>query len=230
MWRTPQARLSFQIRATYDTLPSPRNPLTWFGTEEPCHLCCSPNPNLKHILSGCKTSLSQGRYRRRHDKVLRKLAEILEARRQQVNSENPTTFPRWLQFIRPGTTARRCTGTERSLLSLGGQWQLAADLSRQLKFPLEITMTSLRPDIVLWSATTKVVIMVELTVPWEEHMEAAHEHKKGKYAELAAACSQAGWRPFTFPVEVGCRGFTGSSIQRLLKTLGVTTSSRKPER
>ena len=227
MWRTPQARLSFRIRATYDNLPSPRNLLTWFGTEEPCHLCSSPNPNLKHILSGCKTALSQGRYRWRHDKVLRKLAETLEARRQQVNRENPPTSPKWIQFTRPGTTAWCCTGSERSLLSLGGQWQLAADLSRQLKFPAEITMTSLRPDIMLWSAPAKAVIMVELTVPWEEHMEAAYERKKDKYTELAATCSQAGWRPFTFPVEVGCRGFTGTSTQRLLKTLGVTGPNRK---
>lgn len=99
---------------------------------------------------------------------------------------------------------------------------MAADLSRQLKFPAEIITTSLRPDIVIWSARAKAVIMVELTVPWEEHMESAYERKKDKYAELAAMCSQAGWRPFTFPVEVGCRGFTGTSTQRLLKTLGVT--------
>lgn len=145
-------------------------PGTWYGTEELCHLCNSPNPNLKHILSGCKTALSQGRFRWQHDRVLRKLAEILEARKQEVNRNNPPTAPKWIQFTRPGTKAQRCTKTERSLLSLGGEWQLAADLDRQLKFPAEITMTALRPDIVLWSASAKAVIMVELTVPWEEQM------------------------------------------------------------
>lgn len=45
MWRMPQARLSFLIRATYDTLPSSRNLHLWYGTEETCQLCNSNNPN-----------------------------------------------------------------------------------------------------------------------------------------------------------------------------------------
>ncbi len=31
LWRMPQARLSFLIRATYDTLPSPQNLKLWYG-------------------------------------------------------------------------------------------------------------------------------------------------------------------------------------------------------
>ncbi|GAA6076942.1 uncharacterized protein LOC118335673, partial [Tachysurus ichikawai] len=50
-------------------------------------------------------------------------------------------------------------------------------------------------------------------------MEAAFERER--YVELASACTQAGWRAYTFPVEVGCRGFNGTSTQRFLKTLGV---------
>lgn len=57
---------------------------------------------------------------------------------------------------------------------------MRADLDRQLKFPQEITTTSLRPDIVLWSTPTTTVIMVALTVPWEEGKEAAFERKKEK--------------------------------------------------
>ncbi|KAL6466887.1 hypothetical protein MHYP_G00246910 [Metynnis hypsauchen] len=78
MWKMPQARLSFLIRATYDTLPSPSNLSQWYGSDESCHLCNAPNPSLQHILSSCKTALAQGRYRWRHDQVLRKLAEVLE--------------------------------------------------------------------------------------------------------------------------------------------------------
>ncbi|KAK7912697.1 hypothetical protein WMY93_012908 [Mugilogobius chulae] len=63
--------------------------------------------------------------------------------------------------------------------------------------------------------------MAELTVPWEDGIESAFERKKDKYAELASQCQQAGWRAYTFPVEVGCRGYTGSSTQRFLKTIGV---------
>lgn len=52
MWKMPQTRLSFLIRATYDTLPSPRNLHLWYSSEETCQLCDSQNPSLQHILSG----------------------------------------------------------------------------------------------------------------------------------------------------------------------------------
>ncbi|KAJ8342322.1 hypothetical protein SKAU_G00322500 [Synaphobranchus kaupii] len=73
VWRIPQARLSFLIRSTYDTLPSPRNLHLWYGSEANCHLCDTQNPSLQHILTGCKSALT--RYRWRYDQVLRKLAE-----------------------------------------------------------------------------------------------------------------------------------------------------------
>lgn len=113
VWRMPQARLSFLIRATYDTLPSPRNLHLWYGSEEICELCNSSNPSLQHILSGCKAALTQG-----------------------------------------------------------------------------------------------------LTIPWKKGMEAAFKRKGGKYADLASECSQAGWRAITYPVEIWCRGYTETSIQR----------------
>ncbi|KAJ8394980.1 hypothetical protein AAFF_G00039310 [Aldrovandia affinis] len=78
LWKIPQARLSFLIRSTYDTLPCPRNLHQWFGNEECCPLCNAPNASLQHILSGCKTTLSQGCYRWQQDQVLKKLAETLE--------------------------------------------------------------------------------------------------------------------------------------------------------
>lgn len=64
LWRTPQARPGFQIRATYDLLPSPWNLLPWYGVKVHCQLCNISNPDLKHILSDCKTALSQGMYRK----------------------------------------------------------------------------------------------------------------------------------------------------------------------
>ena len=35
-------------------------------------------------------------------------------------------------------------------------------------------------------------------LPWEEGMEAAFEREKDKYTALAAACTQAKWRVFTY--------------------------------
>lgn len=47
---------------------------------------------------------------------------------------------------------------------------MRVDLKKQLKFLEEIT---LKPDIVLWSRASKQVVLLELTVPWEERMEDA---------------------------------------------------------
>ncbi|CAB1316356.1 unnamed protein product [Coregonus sp. 'balchen'] len=42
-------------------------------------------------------------------------------------------------------------------------------MKKQLRFPEEIGSTSLKPDIVFWSRSTKQVqVVIELTVPWEE--------------------------------------------------------------
>eukprot|EP00064_Thunnus_orientalis_P005499 superscaffoldBa00000541_g5513 len=155
---------------------------------------------------------------------MRKLAEILEACRLEANRASLVTSQQLIQFVRQGADTQSSSMREWSLLSTRGEWNMRADLNHQLKFPQEITTTSLRPDIMLWSTFTRMVIMAELTFPWEEGMEAAFERKKEKYTELAAVCSQVGWRAFTYPVEIGCRGYTGTSSQRFLKSLGITGS------
>jgi len=42
------------------------------------------------------------------------------------------------------------------------------------------------------------------------------------YLDLTAECREAGWSAVSYPVEVGCRGFVGTSTQRFLKSMGVT--------
>lgn len=78
--------------------------------------------------------------------------------------------------------------------SLDQEWDMRVDQDRQLCFPTEITTTSLRPDIVVWSTKAKSVNLIKLTVPMEEGIEAAFERKKDKYSELATECREAGWR------------------------------------
>lgn len=36
-------------------------------------------------------------------------------------------------------------------------------------------------------------LLVELTVPWDEGMEAAQERKMVKYSDLVAECREGGW-------------------------------------
>lgn len=102
---------------------------------------------------------------------------------------------------------------------------MRADLGRRLQFPREITSTSLQPDIVLWSSTTKLVLLIELTIQWEAGVEAAWEPKRLKYSDLAEECRKAGWRTTIYLVEVGCCGFVGTSAVHLLREMGVCGAS-----
>ncbi|KAL5005227.1 hypothetical protein ScPMuIL_018683 [Solemya velum] len=56
-----------------------------------------------------------------------------------------------------------------------------------MKFP-QIVPTKLRPDMVLWSTGIEKIIIIELTVPWEDRCDEANEQKKAKYDELMAEC------------------------------------------
>ncbi|XP_063435695.1 uncharacterized protein LOC134716615 [Mytilus trossulus] len=76
-------RISFILRAVYGTLPSPSNLHQCGLIEEPSCKLCGERGTMAHILSGCKVSLTQGRYRWRHDKVLKHLAEILNMREER---------------------------------------------------------------------------------------------------------------------------------------------------
>ena len=100
-------------------------------------------------------------------------------------------------------------------------------MDKKLVFPHEITTTTLRPDIILWSPGRKIVIMIELTVPWETRAQQAHERKRLKYDQLLADCVQQGWKGWCFPVEITARGFSTSSVWRLTTMLGLRGKIRK---
>lgn len=177
LWEMEGSQISFIIRAAYDVLPTPKNLNQWLGEDPSCPLCQTP-ATLRHILTGCKTSLSQGRYTWRHNQVLRQLAITLEGRRSSINAlppptsrpSNTTPFVRAGQ--RPVKPAMRVEGT---LLDATRDWKMQVDLDQQLKFPPEILTTNLRPDLILWSTSQKSLFIVELTVPWEAAVGEAYE-------------------------------------------------------
>ena len=126
--------------------------------------------------------------------MLRKLAEVLEKSGQEANKQSPSESPRRIHFLRQGEPAMQTSKRPPAkLLTPGAVWKMEVDLGRQLQFPQEICSSTLRPDVLLWSAAVKAAILMELTVPWEEGLEAAYERKKAKYADLVAECRESGW-------------------------------------
>ena len=77
--RSSDEKLKFLIKSVYDVLPTPANKSKWFKTEEKC-LLCGKEGTLAHILSGCSVALSQGRYKWRHDRVLKEIASTVQAK------------------------------------------------------------------------------------------------------------------------------------------------------
>ena len=64
----PAGQLSFLLRATTDTLPTPLNVGHWRLKSDPsCSLCGHKQPTIHHILSNCSEAFQQGRYTWRHD-------------------------------------------------------------------------------------------------------------------------------------------------------------------
>eukprot|EP00064_Thunnus_orientalis_P001583 superscaffoldBa00000109_g1586 len=56
---------------------------------------------------GCKTPLTQGCYRGRHNQVMKKLAEVLETCKQATNNNQPTAKKHLIQFISPWSAAAK---------------------------------------------------------------------------------------------------------------------------
>ncbi len=102
---------------------------------------------------------------------------------QEANNQSPLE----IHFLRQGEPAMHTSKRPPTkILTPGAVWKMEVDIGRQLQFPQEICSTTLRPYVVLWSVAEKSFILVELTVPWEEGLEASYERKKAKYANLFA--------------------------------------------
>ena len=83
--------------------------------------------------------------------------------------------------------------------------KLTVDLDHY-NFPIHISPTDLRPDIVLWSDSEKQLTLVELTVSFETSFEAAAERKETNYQDLASRAEQAGYSTTLITLEMGSRG------------------------
>lgn len=77
---------------------------------------------------------------------MRKLTEVLEARRLEASKSQVGTSQQLIHFVGQGVRADN--------INIRCDWNLRVELDWQFKFPTEITTTSLLPDIILWSTST----------------------------------------------------------------------------
>ena len=221
---TSAAALKFRIKAVHDLLPTPANKNKWYGSNNECTLCGKPG-TLNHILSGCRVALSQGRYKWRHDQVLEEVAKSVEEQRKVSLTKPPCQEK--IEFVKEGEQKAVDRNSQPgSYFDNAKDWKIQVDLKTQVKIPTEIMQTDLRPDIVMSSAETKRLGIIELTVPSEERIEVSGELKRSKYQEIVEEAKSKGWKVRIWCVEVGCKGFPAASMANLLKDLGLSGTKR----
>ena len=221
-----EGRLGFLVKSVYDLLPTPENRNRWFSTDEGCQLCGGVG-SMAHILSGCPTALGQGRYRWRHDQVLKEIAHHVEGRRKEGNKSLGTRRTQ-IAFIKPGEKRQYKEKKEMdSFLDGSTDWNMQVDVDKRLRIPVEVAPTDLRPDLILVSKSSKRMGVMELTVPNEDRVELANEMKRMKYATLQVEGKKRGWTVEVWAVEVGCRGFPAASMAKFLKDLGLSGEKKK---
>lgn len=97
---------------------------------------------------------------------MRKIVEVVQSYRLEADSRSIASR-QFIQFSRPCEKSYKPNHKDTSrLLSPGKVWHMAVDFRKHLQFPREILKTSLRPGLVMWYTACKMVLLVELMVPW----------------------------------------------------------------
>lgn len=104
---------------------------------------------------------------------------------------------------------------------------MQADLKKRLVFLEEVAVTSLHPDVVLLSRSTKTIMLAEFTVPWEDRQGISHELKRAKYQGLIDEALVKGWHANLFLIKVGCYSFPATSCSLFLPEVVVGTQTAK---
>ncbi|GFO29350.1 reverse transcriptase [Plakobranchus ocellatus] len=202
---------------------------TWKGKkDDPTCPLCQSRQTTEHVWSSCKVALSQGRYTWKHNRVLQDLALVISTAKGEIHPFSTSSIvftpeggiKKWLEGSITINTHRK------GLLDGCDDWVVSADLPEWERHPDVIRKTALRPDIVIHSASTQQIIMVELTVPYESRMEEAHAFKEGKYLHLTKELKKDGYESKVMPVEFSARGFVGSLAYGLLSKPSIGGNKR----
>lgn len=211
-WKMSHYHLKFLLQCAYDVAASPANLKIWHLRDSSACDLCGEHGSLKHLLSGCKRALALGWYTFRHNLVLEEIRKAL------LDANIPERKHHAVDFVREGTVPT----AKRTILRVQKRWTVLVDSV----LPSEVVMSSQRPDLVLFDEDAKHVVLGELTVPWEEGIDEAHERKLLRYQNLVSESKERGYSCVLFPFEVGCRGFPAMSLRHFLRTVGVKDCNR----
>ena len=206
-------------------LPSPAKLCITNKMESTLCPLCNGQGTFTHILSSCPTALTEGRYRWWYDQILKVTADIVCTAicTNKLNPEN-----RVIQFIKADMKPKKTVKTKPNIQSPSTDWELRIGVITRLIFPEHRVKTSLRLDLIFFTNKLKKIVIWELTVPWEAHMEETYERKKLKYDDLLEQCRSNGWKASCLPYRRRRERFYRESLCKILSDIGVigTTKSR----
>jgi hypothetical protein len=218
--------LSFVLNSLINSVRTPDMLRLWnYKRTAECPLCFAPLCTLHHELVGCPIALHQGRYSWRHDSVLANIESALEGllRRLRSRASRLSLLKQSFStsFVKHGTHATSKVPSS-SCLDGSTDWCMVVDYKHKpVVFPPCIFATSERPDIVLWSESSRRVELLELTCPAEEGIEAARDRKEGKYATLITDINNTRcWTANLQTIEIGARGLVACRTFKLFRSFG----------
>ena len=227
IWGNVSASLiKFVLHASVNWLTTPDLLKLWgFSKESTCPLCNEEKCTIHHILCHCNFSLQNKRYSWRHDSVLSSIASFLSSHIEETNKSTPRENLHRIPFIKANEKKKMpgMKSQQDSLLDKANDWKLLVDLpGNNYVFPIDIYCTEERPDIVIWSPSKKMTIIIELTCPAEEGIENAKLRKETKYLPLISEIRRQNKFTVNFmTVEVGVRGFIATSLKKCFAMLGL---------
>ena len=174
-----------------------------FIWEGDCPSIIFSDTTTSHIPGACKVALSQDRFTFCHDNVLRIIISNIRSSIKTIKSSVASSKqPIKTKFVKKGTKVKTKNSSPIGILHQASDWVLLGDLDGTFSFPPHIAFTELRPDITIFSNKLKRVILIELTCPYEENMEAWYNVKVNKYLPLKSVIENNGWSVDLFAVEV----------------------------
>ena len=188
-----QSTYSFVVNSLSDSLPTNNNLKLWNKTiSSHCKMCNAEIETLLHVLNACPRMLD--RYKWRHDNVLHLLHEFVsESFKDKPDVEvfcDLVISNDIIQFD-------QCNQT----------------------IPDSVYLTAERPDLVILNRSEMKIIIVELTVPFEQNFQKAYVRKADKYMSLVAGIEEQGFSCVYFSVEIGSRGIVHQGTSAILREI-----------
>ena len=172
---------------------------------------------LHHVLNNFTYAIANGRHTWRHNQVLREVCEAAKTAVSKANSRRSLISGRFISC--EGFSHlynKRCQTPRKDILAEANDWIITADIEGMRHYPQVLVESDKKPDMVLVSPSTDVIILVELTVPREVKL---HYSK-------ALNLEAKGYRIDLFPNEVGARGIVGRSTYSFLTKIGLSSRER----